>query len=165
MEVRVRKLGPDDTATARALIRVFHERAVSEAYLAGLLADSSNLLLVAEAAGEVIGFVWAHWLDRLARERKHMFLYEIEVAPPHRRKGVGTELMAAVFSEARSSRADVFLFTNHSNPGAVRFYRHLGGTAKNGDDLLFVYPYGEAPDTPPGGGQAPGGSMGNAARD
>jgi ribosomal protein S18 acetylase RimI-like enzyme len=97
--------------------------------------------LVAELAAQVVGFAYAHWLDRLARESQHLFVYEIEVDARHRRKGIGRALMNAILAEAGSKQADVFVFTNHSNAGAVSFYESMGGVAKNGDDLLFVYPY------------------------
>jgi len=137
----VRKLDPGEAATAAALIQSFHSRAVSEAHLSNLLSDSANVLLVAELAAQVVGFAYAHWLDRLARERQHLFLYEIEVDSRHQRKGIGRELMNAILVEARSKQADVFVFTNHSNARAVSFYESMGGVAKNGDDLLFVYQY------------------------
>jgi ribosomal protein S18 acetylase RimI-like enzyme len=117
---------------------------VSEAHFRDLLSDPANILLVAESAGKVIGFAWAHGLGRLAQERQHLFQYEIEVDARHQRKGCGRELMNALLSEADSRQAEVFVLTNHSNPGAVSFYKSLGGVPKNGDDLLFVYPYGEA---------------------
>jgi aminoglycoside 3-N-acetyltransferase I len=140
MQTTVRKLGPEDAPAAQALVRAFHESAVSRVYLSGLLSNPTNLLLVAEAGGEAVGFVWAHWLGRLTEERERLFLYEIEVAPEHRRRGVGTQLMHAVLLEARSRGSVVFLLTNRSNAEAVSFYKQLGGTVKNGDDVLFVYP-------------------------
>jgi len=33
-----------------------------------------------------------------------------------------------------------FIFTNRSNVAATGLYRKLGGVAKNGDDLLIVFP-------------------------
>jgi ribosomal protein S18 acetylase RimI-like enzyme len=144
MNPSVRKLGPGDAAAARQLVRAFHSRTVSDTHLCGVLSDPANILLVAESAGKVFGFAWAHWLVRLARESQHLLLYEIEVDARHQRKGIGRELMNAILSEANSKQAEVFVFTNHSNPGAVSFYKSLGGVPKNGDDLLFVYPYGGA---------------------
>jgi len=102
------------------------------------------MLLVAESAGETIGFAWAHWLDRLSRDRQHLFLYELEVDGEHQRQGVDRSLTNALLCEAGSRKADVFAFTSHSNSGAALFYESLGGKVKNGDDLLLVYPYGVA---------------------
>ena len=118
----------------------FKGAAVAETHLEAALSDPANLLIVAERDGQPLGFVWAHWLDRLRPERKHLFVYEIEVDPDHRRRGVGTALMRAVLDAAEARAADVFLFTNRSNEAAVAFFAGLGGRVENGDDLLFVYP-------------------------
>lgn len=137
--MRLRKLGPDDSRDARRVVRRFHGSVVSSEHLASLLADPANVLVVAEHDGELAGFAWAHWLGRLRVERRHLFVYEIEVAEGHRRRGIGRRLMTSLLAEARAERADAFVLTNRSNPGAVRFYTELGGTVKNGDDLLFVF--------------------------
>jgi aminoglycoside 3-N-acetyltransferase I len=121
VETLIRRLQPQDSETAHALVNAFHRRVVSPEYLSRILADSVNVLMVAERNTEVVGYVWAHWLDRLKIERRHLFIYEIEVAPPYRRKGIGSNLMRAVFSNARSEGADIFVFTNHSNDAAVSF--------------------------------------------
>ena len=34
---------------------------------------------------------------------------------------------------------NAFVFTSHSNKGAVEFYKSTGGKIVNGDDLMFVY--------------------------
>jgi hypothetical protein len=68
-DVDIRPLGPADAAVARAVVREFRGRDVTGSCLEGLLAEPANLLLVAETSGEVIGFVWAHWLDRLGWSR------------------------------------------------------------------------------------------------
>jgi len=142
--VKLRKLGLDDTAVARTLVERFHGASLSRDHFRTLLADPSNLLAVAEVDGHVVGFVWAHRLHRLRLEQRHLFLYEIEVAGEHRRRGVGTALMRLVLEDAASQGSDLFVFTNHSNEAAVAFYRSLGGKVKNGDDLLFLYPAARA---------------------
>lgn len=144
MSADVRRLGPEDAAAGKELVRSFHSKTVSEAHVRRLLSDPANVLLVAQNAGETVGFAWAHWLGRLPREQQHLFLYEIEVDARYQRKGFGSALMNAILSEATLRQADVFVFTNHSNVGAVLFYKSLGGVAKNGDDLLFVYPCSES---------------------
>jgi hypothetical protein len=72
MNAGVRRLTPGDAAAAKELVRSFHSRTVSEAHVRDLLSDPANILLVAESAGETVGFAWAHWLGRLARERQHL---------------------------------------------------------------------------------------------
>lgn len=146
MSVAVGQLGPNDAGATQALVSKFHGSAVSQPYFEKLLSDPRTLFVVAEEGTEIVGFIWAHWLGRLRLEQEHLFVYEVEVARKHQREGIGTKLMRAVISEARSRKTDAFVFTNHSNKPAVSFYKHLGGRIKNGngDDgshsLLFVYP-------------------------
>lgn len=137
----VRRLQSLDAHSAQGLIRVFHRSEVSAAYLSDLLCDSRNLLIVAEEGAQIVGFVWAHWLDRIRSERKQLFIYEIEVAADRRRRGIGTALMHFAIATARAAGADTFLVTNHTNAAAVGLYHSLGGNTRgSGDDLLFVFP-------------------------
>ena len=142
MSVSIRQLGPQDAGAAELLVAKFHRHSVTDQYLAGLLTDARNLLLVAEDGDELVGFVWAHWLPRLKIERQQLFVYEIDVDQQYHRQGIGTMLMRAAISAAEAEGADAFVFTNRSNAKAVAFYKRLGGRIKNGDDLLFVYPAG-----------------------
>lgn len=141
----VRAWGPAEAAKARTLIARFHGISASGAIVAQALADPANLLLVAEAGEEILGFAWCHWLTRLGHDRPQLFLYELEVDEAHRRKGIGTELVQAVLDEARGRQAKAFVFTNHSNLAARALYARMGGRIKNpgGDDLLFVFPFAE----------------------
>ena len=135
----VRALDVSDVATAQKVLTRFHAGKVSEAYIGSLLASASNLLLVAEESRKVLGFLFAHWIDRLPVEQCQLFIYEVEVAPEHRRNGVASALLSAALEYARERGARAFVFTNHSNPAAIALYRKLGGTMKNGDDLLFIF--------------------------
>jgi aminoglycoside 3-N-acetyltransferase I len=95
--VRVRRLGPEDAGLAVETVRrvkcsgagpTFGER-----YLARFLAARQNILIVAEEGGAPAGFLLAYGLDRVDRDRKMVCLYEIDVAAPHRRRGVGSALI------------------------------------------------------------------------
>ena len=86
------------------------------------------------------GFLYAHLLDRLDGG-KEMFIYEIEIAEPSRRKGYGSELVRTILKMARQAGAKkALVLTSHSNSAAVEFYKSTSGIALNGDDLLFTYP-------------------------
>ena len=135
----VRRLDASGIATAQEVLTRFHRSEVSAAYVKSILDNVANLLLVAEESGKVIGFLFAHWIDRLPVEQRQLFIYEIEVALEHRRKGAASALVSAALGYARARGARSFVFTNHSNPAATGLYRKLGGKAKNGDDLLFVF--------------------------
>jgi aminoglycoside 3-N-acetyltransferase I len=140
MAYPVRALRSEDAAVAQRLVERFHSARVSAEYLATLLVDPSNLLLAAEQDGSAIGFLFGHFIKRLRLATSQLFIYELEVAAEHRRKGVALELMSSALKVAAVRGVDAFVFTNHSNAAATALYRKLGGVAKNGDDLLFVFP-------------------------
>jgi len=140
MACQVRALTEFDASTALELVRRFHSSCLQQSRLASVLGNPANLLLVAEDAGRTIGFLFAHWLDRLRVSESQLFIYEVEVEPEQRRVGVGSALVASALARARERRARAFVFTNQSNAAAIALYRKLGGSVKNGDDLLFVFP-------------------------
>jgi ribosomal protein S18 acetylase RimI-like enzyme len=136
---KIIKAGPSDAPLVRMLVAQFKKSAVSEAYLAGVLSNPANLLFVALLNQVVVGFLWAHRLDRLPEGRPHFFIYEIDVLQEHQRRGIGRKLIEATLSVARQNDAETFVLTNRSNQQAVRFYRATGGEVESSDDLLFVY--------------------------
>ena len=140
MAVAIRTLSAHDVAAAQVVVRRFHSAALSDGYLESVLLNTANLLLVAEEAADgVVGFLYAHWIDRLYSESTQLFIYEVEVDEAHRRSSVGTSLLAAALAHAQQRGARAFVFTNHSNRAAIRLHEKVGGIVKNGDDLLFVF--------------------------
>src|SRR5918911_794333 len=140
MRLKVRQLERGDAAEACALVKSFAAKDVSVEYMERFLSNPLNYLIVAEANGEVAGFLLAHALPRLKQDSYKMFIYEIDVAEPHRRKGVGTALISEVRRIVRKEKMlNAFVFTSYSNKGAVEFYKKTGGRIGNGDDPVFVY--------------------------
>ena len=139
MDAAIRTLTPRDVGVARDLVHRFHSATLSDHHLESVLANPSNLLLVAEHSDRVIGFLYAHWIDRLPVEASQLFIYEVEVTRENRRTGIASSLLSTALAHARQRGARTFVFTNHSNPAAVRLYQRAGGIVKNGDDLLFIF--------------------------
>ena len=99
--------------------------------MAGLAADPSNLLLVAEIDGAPAGYVHARltWHADTPWRWGYAMLYvhQIGVSAAHRRRGVGTALVAAVRAEAASRNVallglDVWSF----NADARAFFQSQG---------------------------------------
>ena len=140
MQLNVRKLAPGDAALAVELVKSFAAKDVSLDYMERFLSNPLNYLIVAQVDGDVAGFLLAHALQRLKQASYKMFIYEIDVAEKHRRKGVGTALISCVREIVRNEKMlNAFVFTSYSNQGAVKFYENTGGKIENGDDLMFVY--------------------------
>jgi aminoglycoside 3-N-acetyltransferase I len=140
MELKIRKLEAKDSALAVDVVKSFDTKDVSLEYMERFLLNPLNYLIVAEVDDDLAGFLLAHALQRLKQESYKMFIYEIDVAEKHRRKGVGTALINQVRRIVRDEKMmNAFVFTNYSNEGAVEFYKNTGGKIENGDDLMFVY--------------------------
>jgi ribosomal protein S18 acetylase RimI-like enzyme len=110
-------------------------------HLRKFLADSRHYFIAVSSRNRWLGYALAYELPHPRRRAGAMFLYSIDVAKKYRRKGVGS-LLIKFLKEVAASRGltEIFVFTNHSNRGAVAFYKRTGGIIENGDDLMFVYP-------------------------
>jgi aminoglycoside 3-N-acetyltransferase I len=140
MELKVKRLEPQDAPLAAVVIRTFAGKDISLEYMKRFLSNPANYLIVAHVEGALAGFLLAYALERMKEDSHKMFIYEIEVAEGYRRKGVGTALISYVRDIVkRGKMVSAFVFTNYSNEGAVEFYKSTGAEVENGDDLLFVY--------------------------
>jgi aminoglycoside 3-N-acetyltransferase I len=94
----------------------------------GLLADPRTLMLVAFDAGRPVGFVLAHELPRRHGHPAQLFLYEVDVAESHRRRGIGTALLTRLARLARERGIPAgFVLTGPDNGPANALYRSAGG--------------------------------------
>lgn len=140
MDLVVRRLSADDAEIAVTLVRELAAKAVTAEYMRRFLTNAANYLFAALVEGRPSGFLLAHRLERLKQESYKLFIYEIDVAPEHQRKGIGTALIEqAKVTMENESMICAFVLTDYRNTAAVEFYKHTGGVAENGDDLMFVY--------------------------
>lgn len=138
--MNTRRLLPEDAETAVALVKQFAGMDVTGEYLKRFLENPLTYLIIAEVEGQMAGFLLAHALPRLKQESYKMFIYEIDVAEPFRRRGAGTALIRHIREIVEQQKMmNAFVFTGYSNTGAVEFYKQTGGKIENGDDLMFVY--------------------------
>jgi RimJ/RimL family protein N-acetyltransferase len=95
------------------------------------LAHDRGPFLVAEVEWGVVGTVMASWDGRWA------WAYRLAVAPEHRRKGIGRQLMAELESRLAALGAPhLHLVTGKENGMARRFYESLG--YELGEDLVVM---------------------------
>lgn len=132
----IRRLDAADVALARETFRVMGEvfeeepSALSESYLASLLARRDFVAFAAVAGDEVVGGITAYLLPLTRRQESEAFIYDIAVHPDHQRQGIGRRLMHALMDAAAAVGIDVsFVPADNEDTHALDFYRSLGGEA------------------------------------
>jgi ribosomal protein S18 acetylase RimI-like enzyme len=109
--------------------------------LGAVLPRSDIHLLVAYDGDTPLGAVLGYELPRLLREGTGMLLYSIDVAEPHRQRGIGKALIATLREIAADRGCDAtWLLTNTSNEAAMRLYESAGGKRPNQDDAMWEFP-------------------------
>ena len=105
-----------------------------------LLADPRTLMLVAFDGKLPVGFVLAHELPRRHGERANLFVYEVDVAESHQRRGIASTLLARLVELARERgiRAG-FVLTEPDNDAAHALYRSAGGVSSTVVEWDFSY--------------------------
>ena len=135
MDIEVRLLQSGDENVVRAL-KTYDGDGDPE----GLLADPRTLMLVA-FDGEPVGFVLAHDLPRRHGDRSGLFVYEVDVAATHRRRGVARALLERLAELARERGIrHGFVLTELDNAPANALYEALGGMVE-GTDVVWKFAY------------------------
>ena len=100
---------------------------IQPALAAEFLDEGRHHLAVAICDQRVVGFASAvHYVhpDKPAE----LWINEIGVAPPFQRRGIGQQLMEALFEEGRDRGCrEAWVLAEASNSGAQRFYSALDG--------------------------------------
>jgi len=134
---RFRKLGPDDAETAARLNALFAKAfddpvsytsaPPTQGYLMDLLAQPHVHVLVAEAAGAVIGGLVAYSLPKLEQARREVYIYDLATHANHRRQGIATGLIALLQDIAQREGAYViFVQADYGDDPAIALYSKLG---------------------------------------
>jgi aminoglycoside 3-N-acetyltransferase I len=125
--ISIRLLAPGDEDVVRELA-TYDGPGDPEA----LLADPRTLMLVAFDGARPVGFVLAHELPRRHGLRSKLFVYEVDVAQSHQRRGIASALLTrlAELARERGIRAG-FVLTEPSNGPANALYRSVGGATES----------------------------------
>lgn len=97
-----------------------------------LLADPRTFLLVAFDGERPVGLVLAYELPRRHGDRARLFVYEVDVAESHQRRGIASALLRrlADLARERGIRAG-FGLTDPGNGPANALYRSAGGATES----------------------------------
>lgn len=133
----VRRLGRGDADVVARLATQARPARVDE-----LLGDERTVFLVAFDGDAPIGFALAYELIRRHGAASQLFLYEVEVEPAQRRRGVATALLGelARFARERGIR-NGFVLASADNDAAMRLYASVGATGPR-EEVLWEFEYG-----------------------
>lgn len=133
----IRQLGPGDHALMDGMLSMFAvafddvptycEKRPDREYTDRLLGSDSFIALVAVEQGEVIGGLAAYELVKFEQARSEIYIYDLAVAQPHRRKGIASALIGKLQAIAAGRGAYViYVQADYVDPPAIALYTKLG---------------------------------------
>ena len=136
MEIKV--LGPGDEDLLVRAVELADEGPLTAERAAALLAEPDLVNVAALDAGEPVGFVYGYVLRRY--EAVSFFIYSVDVAETHQRRGIAKAMLAALSDLGKAGRWDeMFVFTNAGNAPAMALYASAGGVRPNPDDVMWDF--------------------------
>ena len=135
MDVEIRRLGPEDEKAVLAAGGLFDDPPRPDA-TRRFLAEPNHHLLIAYDAGTPVGFVSGVETTHPDKGTE-MFLYELGVDEPARRRGIGRALVQALVQLARERGCHgMWAGTESTNDAALRTYASAGAAASDGTVIL-----------------------------
>src|SRR5262245_28168505 len=102
-DLELRVLGPDDVAYMESMLSLFgrafddpdnYDRSRPDpGYLAGLLGSPNFIAVAAIQDGAVVGGLAAYVLPKYEQARSEIYIYDLAVDEPFRRRGIATGLI------------------------------------------------------------------------
>jgi aminoglycoside 3-N-acetyltransferase I len=136
--ITLRRLGAADLPLMRKLNRLFGEAFAEvetytaappgDAYLESLLGKEHIVVLAATLPdGEVIGGLVAYELEKFEKARSEIYIYDLAVSGPHRRRRIATSLIRLLGDNAAHRGARViFVQADYGDAAAIALYESLG---------------------------------------
>jgi [ribosomal protein S18]-alanine N-acetyltransferase len=136
---RIERLGPGDDAKVERAGALFDDPPDAEA-TARFLAEPGHHLFLAWVGDTVAGFVSGVETTHPDKGTE-MFLYELAVAEPFRRRGIGTALVAALARLAREAGCyAMWVLTEDDNLAALGTYQ-AAGASRDGAPILLEWDF------------------------
>ena len=135
--VAIRRLGSTDIAAMRAVLRLYAEAFEDTAsylstppddgYLTNLLARGDFIQLAAQSEGRLTGALSAYVLTKFEQARSEIYIYDLAVAPTHRRQGIAEAMIGHLRGIASEHGAWViYVQADRGDWPAVALYTKLG---------------------------------------
>ena len=127
--VEIRLIGAGDKEGVKAASRLFDNPA-DDAATDRFLTEEGHHLLIAYEEDHPVGFVSGVEVTHPDKGTE-MFLYELAVDEPFRRRGIGRELVDRLAALSRERGCyGMWVITDPENAAALATYRGSGGTAE-----------------------------------
>lgn len=137
MTCKLKRLGPADVAEMARLNALFYaafeddadyrDAPPGAAYVSETLGDLNVIALVAYDGPSMAGGLVAYRLPKLEQARSEIYIYDLAVAAPFRRKGIATTLINEVRHIAHDTDAwVVYIQADQDDPPADTLYSGLG---------------------------------------
>jgi aminoglycoside 3-N-acetyltransferase I len=137
MDVEIRRLGPGDEELVHAAAGLFDDPPKADATRRFLGEPTHHLLVAYDDRARPLGFVTGVETTHPDKGTE-MFLYELGVDEPARRRGVGRGLVQALLALARERGCyGMWVATDTANEAATATYRGAGATAAPDETLVF----------------------------
>jgi ribosomal protein S18 acetylase RimI-like enzyme len=137
--MRIERLGPGDEEKVLAASELFDGPARLDA-TRRFLGEPGHHLLVAYVDDAVAGFVSGVELTHPDKGTE-MFLYELAVAEPFQRRGIGKALVAELAEIGRRAGCyDMWVLTDDANTAALAAYRSTGAT-REPEAVLLIWDF------------------------
>jgi GNAT superfamily N-acetyltransferase len=139
MPIEIRILRRGDQSVLDDVAPGVFDRAVDARWSSEFLGDLRHHLAVAIDDGRVVGFASA--MDYVHPDKpSELWINEIGVAPTHRSRGLGKQLLRALFEVGRRlGCGEAWVLTDRSNPPAMRLYASAGGREAPSDHVMFTF--------------------------
>ncbi len=135
--IKIKKVSAADVSLINELlahhIDIEEKNAPTLHHLQELVQDDRCFLFVAIIDDIIIGYVLAYSFPSLYASSRMAYLYDIDVIPEHRKKGIGRHLMEAVKTELQKNGVtELWLGTGIDNMPAQELFNKTGGV-KSGE--------------------------------
>ena len=132
-------LGPGDAAVLGRVLPDVFDNAVDPRYAAEFFADPRHHLAVAQDGDVVVGMASAlHYVH--PDKPPEMYINEVGVAPAYRNRGIGRELLKALFTHGLTlGCTEAWLGTGKTNAAARRMYAAAGGREEDEETVIVWF--------------------------
>lgn len=146
MDFEIRRLQQGDEPVALQVVRDLmpederNGREPGIPHLQRFLAQDANYLIIASADSRPVGFLTAYRMPALCCDASMVYLFEIEVALPYRRQGIGKQMVNLLKKLCvEDGVEDMWVGTENDNVAAKKLYECTGGILSYPDNCEFTY--------------------------